>query len=218
MLFKSIRSFLKYIVEYTLELFLNTCVWYRYRMPSNRDAYITKARLLEEELKKNTVDTLIIEGNTSGTQYVVTVHSTDAVITKRTVFSVLLSNAQSGKGYANGDAVIGEYDNSKRGDDTVFFSLELEDIESLKALMDYMYSWDDCSLKRKSPFMEGFRKAKAEASTGGGGLSALEIQVTELTQQVATLTTERTALIEWGRRIRQMTAPRSTPQCLLPGN
>lgn len=186
-------------------------------MPSNRDAYITKARLLEEELKKNTVDTLVIEGNTSGTQYVVTVHSTDAVITRRTVFSVLLSNAQSGKGYANGDVVIGEYDNHKRGEDTVYFSLELEDIESLKALMDYMYSWDDCSLKRKSPFMEGFRKAKAEASPGGGS-SALESQVTELTQQVATLTTERTALIDWGRRIRSLTAPRSTPQCILPGN
>lgn len=241
MLFQSLRFLLKYIIKHILDLFLNTCVWYRYRMPSNRDAYITKARLLEEELKKNTVDTLVIEGNTSGTQYVVTVHSTDAVITKRTVFSVLLTNAQKAKGYANGDVVIGEYDNQMNGDDTVYFSLELEDIESLKALMDYMYSWDDCSLKRKSPFMEGFRKAKAEASSGGGrqtpgqqGLSTqintlteekrqLETQVAELTQQVATLTqqvatltTERTALIEWGRRIRQLTAPRSTPQCLLP--
>ena len=118
----------------------------------------------------------------------------------------------------------------------MFFSLELEDIESLKALMDYMYSWDDCSLKRKSPFMEGFRKAKAEASTGRGGQTPgqqglstqintlteekqqLETQVAELTQQVATLTTDRTAIIEWGRRIRSLTAPHATPRCLLPGN
>lgn len=200
-------------------------------MPPNTPDYVAKARLIEEELSRFMRNkNMTVEGNlnSTNTQYTVSIFSNDAVTSKRPVFTVILKNAQSNKGYANGDAVKGLYDGNVLANEAVYFSTDFENTDALKKLVGYMYSKTDCSLIEKSPYMQGYRKGREDEAGRTGQpatpppaamttrISALENELDSLTQRIGVLTTENTALIAWGRSIRNLTAPRATPRCLLP--
>lgn len=123
-----------------------------------------------------------IEGsvNDKNTQYIVSTYPNDNVNQKTVVFTVILAKAQTKKGYSNGDAVKGSYDSSVDGKDAVYFSLELETengkIDSLKKLMDYMYSFKGlCELTAKSPFIDGYRKGQQVGGDAGAGANQQKI-------------------------------------------
>lgn len=193
--------------------------------------YVAKVRLIEEELNKYMrTKNMTVEGNNNpnNTQYTVSVFSNDAVTSKRPVFTVILRNAQSRQGYANGDAVKGLYDGNAQASEAVYFSVDFENTDALKKLVGYMYSKSDCSLIEKSPYMQGYRKGREDEAGKQGQsttppqaamtsrISSLESEVDSLTQRVAALTSENNELITWGKSIRTITAPRATPKCLLP--